>query len=349
MITLFGATGTTGTLIAKVLAREGLTFRLAGRSADRLAALSAQLPGAPGWVVADVNQPDSLASLFKDGTRLLINCAGPFTELGERVVSLAALNGVHYLDTTNELSFRIGAQGYNELARKNGAAVVPACAYEVAPADCMAAQIGQEWHAVEYDSAEVLYRQSGPSSAGTRRSALLSLATSWMSFQNGGWKGEIPGSRAKTFPLPSGDVVAIKIPSCEAVTIPAHLPVRSVNVWMSFPRSARWWGPVLIPLAARLARSILRPLMLKIMVMGAVNELEQAEADSRFEVIVTLLRGQDGRSLTLKGRRPYHLTAEIVVYTAQKMLEPSFNVSGVLAPSQVVDPRAFLEWISSLS
>ncbi len=151
MITLFGATGTTGTLIAKVLAREGLAFRLAGRSPDRLAALSAQLPGAPGWVVADVMQPDTLASLFKDGTRLLINCAGPFTDLGERVVSLAALNGVHYLDTTNELSFRIRAQGYNELARKNGAAVVPACAFEVAPADCMAAQIGQEWGAAEYD------------------------------------------------------------------------------------------------------------------------------------------------------------------------------------------------------
>ncbi len=89
--------------------------------------------------------------------------------------------------------------------------------------------------------------------------------------------------------------------------------------------------------------------MLRIAVLGAVNELEQAEADSRFEVMVTLLRGQDGHSLTLKGRRPYHLTAEIVVYTAQKMLEPSFNASGVLAPSQVVDPRAFLEWISSLA
>ena len=136
-ITLFGATGYTGQLVAQALARAGLPFRIAGRSASKLARLSAALPGQPEWLTADAAKSSSLAALFQD-TRLLINCAGPFTDLGERVISQAALGGVHYLDITNELGYVFRARGYNDLAQKTGAALVPACGFEVALADCAA-------------------------------------------------------------------------------------------------------------------------------------------------------------------------------------------------------------------
>jgi len=98
-LTLFGATGYTGQLIAHALDRRGLAFRLAGRSAERLAALSWSLESHPPTLVADVHSPNSLPALF-DHTRLLINCAGPFTDLGEPVVALAAEHGVHLLMET---------------------------------------------------------------------------------------------------------------------------------------------------------------------------------------------------------------------------------------------------------
>ena len=102
MITLFGATGYTGRLVARALARieipgQGLVddqVRLAGRSPEKLARLAGSLPGSPAWLVADATRPATLPPLFQD-SRVLVNCAGPFTDLGEPVVAQAALNGVH--------------------------------------------------------------------------------------------------------------------------------------------------------------------------------------------------------------------------------------------------------------
>src|SRR5512133_3230355 len=141
-ITLFGATGYTGQLIARALSRAGLEFRIAGRSAEKLKALSESLPGEPAWLVADATQTASLPPLFQN-TRLLINCAGPFTDLGERVIAQAAMSGVHYLDTTNELGYVFRARTYSQMGKRTGAALVPACGFEVALADC-AAQIAGE-------------------------------------------------------------------------------------------------------------------------------------------------------------------------------------------------------------
>ena len=53
LITLFGATGYTGQLVAAALSREGLPYRIAGRSAEKLSRLSAALPNHPQWSTAD--------------------------------------------------------------------------------------------------------------------------------------------------------------------------------------------------------------------------------------------------------------------------------------------------------
>src|SRR5690606_22083982 len=104
MITIFGATGYTGQKIAAELARAALPFRIAGRSMEKLEELARSLPLAnpPAILVADAAQPKTILPLLQD-TRVFINCAGPYTDLGERVLAQAAMSGVHYLDMTNEL------------------------------------------------------------------------------------------------------------------------------------------------------------------------------------------------------------------------------------------------------
>lgn len=187
VITLFGATGYTGRLTARALDRLGLPFRLAGRSPAKLAHLSKSLASCPPWLTADATQPNTLPSLCRD-TRLLINCVGPFTDLGEPVLAQAALSGVHYLDTSNELAFVHHAHSYNIPARHSGAAIVPACGFEVALADCAAAILGQNAAAAAFDEASVVYDLHGKgSSLATRQSALRSLATSWLAYRGGRW------------------------------------------------------------------------------------------------------------------------------------------------------------------
>jgi short subunit dehydrogenase-like uncharacterized protein len=352
MITLFGATGYTGQKIAAVLARQGLPFRIAGRSASRLEELarSLNMPEPPAIVTADATVPDTLTALLHD-TRVLINCAGPYTDLGERVLQQAAMGGVHYLDCTNELGYRFRVRSYHEMARRNKAAVVPACGFEVALADCAAALAARPLLTSAptrpLDTLDVVYTLQGMgASSGTRRSAIRSLATSWITFRNGGWEGAIPGGKVRQFtvPMPDGSLKsqhALLFPSCEAVTVPAHMPVRAVNSWMSTTPGARYWAPVLVPLFARLARSIIGPLLVKL-AGGGLRDAQDQRIGDRFAITVTAARDRQSNALALMGSDVYGVTAEIIAYYARAMLQPGYDRAGVLAPAQAVDPSALL-------
>jgi short subunit dehydrogenase-like uncharacterized protein len=344
MITLFGATGYTGQLIAHTLDREGLPYRIAGRSAEKLAALSGELPAHPATIVADAARPSTLPALFA-GSQMLINCAGPFTDLGEKVVAQAAMTGTHYLDTTNELGFVFRARTYHEMAQRTGAAIVPACGFEVAFADCLAALLGNAMVDADspqlLDAVEIFYKLDGMgSSAGTRRSAVRSLATSWIAYRDGEWKGQIPGGKVRKLDLPDGFAYGLLFPSSESVTVPAHVAVRRVDTWMGTSPFARLWAPVGVPLLARLSRSILRGLILNIAARGALEP--GVEIQSPFTVNVQARLGSQVRWMQLTGYNPYDLTAKIAAYAAREFTRSDYAKSGNLAPSQAFDPAAFL-------
>lgn len=342
MITLFGATGYTGRLVAQVLARLELSFRLAGRSAEKLARLADSLPVSPSWLVADATQAETLSALCQD-TRVLINCVGPFTDLGESVVAQAALSGVHYLDTTNELGYVYRMQGYDALARRSGAAIVPSCGFEVALADCAAAVLAQGT-TVPLDEISVVYALSGKgTSFGTRRSAVRALATSWLGYRKGRWGRAIPCRETRRAQLPDGPQPVLAFPSSETVTVPSHVPVRQVTTWMTVSRSALFWAPVLVPAFAWLARGPVGWLTQALISRIAPPPETGMRSQAPFSVKVQLRRGEISQALTLTGQGIYDLTAAIIAYAAGQLVQPGYERAGVLAPAIALDPHALLD------
>lgn len=356
MITVFGATGFTGRLVAQALVRAELPFRIAGRSAEKLASLSADLPNRPPWLVADAAQSTTLPALFQD-TSLLINLAGPFTDLGEKVIAQAAMRGVHYLDVTNELGYVFRARTYAEMANRNGAALVPACGFEVALADCAAHLVGSRLLSgrpkAPLDEVNIVYDLKGQgASAGTRRSAVRSLGTSWIAYRDGAWTGQIPGGRVRPFTWLGQTHHALNFPSSESVTVPAHLATRRVDVWMANIRGARFWGPIGIPLFARLSRRVLRRLFLGLASIGALPTFGALDADrhgeAAFTIYVDACRGEKQASMILQGKNPYALTAEIVAYAARRLTDLAFrgqqHRSGLLSPSQALGAQDLIDY-----
>jgi short subunit dehydrogenase-like uncharacterized protein len=352
MITLFGATGYTGRLIARALARRQLPFRLAGRSPEKLARLSESLPEKPAWQAADATRPETLAALYR-GTRLLINCVGPFTDLGERVAAHAALTGVRYLDTTNELGYVYRLRSYERLARRSGAALVPACGFEVTLADCAAALLGRSLRPADghdgagqarLDEIQITYALKGRgTSLATRRSAIRALATSWIGYAGGEWVGLAPGSRTRRVQMPGGSRAALSFPSSEIVTIPSHLLVGAVTTWMTISRLAVWWAPTFLPLGARLAGGPAGALMLALISHVALPPQSGLRSEAPFTLQVEASRNHERQVVTLAGHGVYDLTAEIVAYAAEQMLQPGYSQAGVLAPAAALDPQALLD------
>ncbi|MFF2085104.1 saccharopine dehydrogenase family protein [Nocardia sp. NPDC058176] len=140
-LTLFGATGFVGKLTAEYLltaAPEGARIALAGRSADKLAAVRAELgPAAANWelVVADSTDQASLVALA-ERTKVVVTTVGPYLRYGLPLLGACAAAGTHYADLTGEPLFIHDAiEQFEQTAVGSGAKIVNSCGYDSIPSD----------------------------------------------------------------------------------------------------------------------------------------------------------------------------------------------------------------------
>lgn len=140
-LTLFGATGFVGRLVAEHLAHAapaGLRIGLAGRSRERLAAVRDELgPAAAAWplVVADSGDGESLRALATR-SRVVVTTVGPYQRHGLPLASACAEAGTDYADLTGEVLFvRELIERCHEPARASGARIVVSCGFDSVPSD----------------------------------------------------------------------------------------------------------------------------------------------------------------------------------------------------------------------
>ena len=140
-VVLFGATGYVGRLTAEHLAAAappGARIGLAGRSADRLAAVRDGLgPAAAGWplLVADAADPASLARMA-ERTAVVATTVGPYARHGLELVLACARAGTDCADLTGEVPFvRRSIDAAHDVAEATGARVVHGCGFDAVPSD----------------------------------------------------------------------------------------------------------------------------------------------------------------------------------------------------------------------
>lgn len=140
-LTLFGATGFVGRLVAEHLvgaAPDGLRVGLAGRSPERLGHLRNALgPGAAAWplIVADSADEESLHVLAAR-SRVVVTTVGPYQRHGLSLASACAHAGTHYADLTGEVLFvRELIERCHDVARQSGARIVVSCGFDSVPSD----------------------------------------------------------------------------------------------------------------------------------------------------------------------------------------------------------------------
>ncbi|HLS13250.1 MAG TPA: saccharopine dehydrogenase NADP-binding domain-containing protein [Beutenbergiaceae bacterium] len=152
-VTVFGASGFVGRLIARHLARHappGLRIALAGRNPERVESVRASLgPAARNWPVLTVDAQDSVAlAQMARRSAVVVTTVGPYLRQGLRLIDACARAGTDYIDLTGDTLFiRESIERAHQLARRSGARIVHACGFDSIPSDLGVHLLHRQAHA----------------------------------------------------------------------------------------------------------------------------------------------------------------------------------------------------------
>ena len=178
-VVLLGATGFTGALTARQLARhadEGTRWAIAGRNRGKLEALRESLGVDVPLLHADVTDEGSLRDLAAS-TRVVTTTVGPYVRYGAPLVAACAREGTDYTDLTGEPEFvdRMFVDHHAE-AQRTGARLVHACGFDSIPHDLGVLFTVQQLPEGVPLSVRGFVRASGAASGGTFHSAMTAFS-----------------------------------------------------------------------------------------------------------------------------------------------------------------------------
>lgn len=346
-IAVYGASGFTGRLTVAEVHRRGFTPVLAGRNEDRLRKAAAEA----GVIDAEVRPAalDDAAALVDalSDCDAVINCAGPFTELGAYVIRAAIAAGVPYVDTTGEQHYiRRVLEEFGEAAARAGVTVVPAMADDGGPGDMIAHLAAVR---LGVDPAEVviadLRSAEGVASRGTVRTMAAVFAEGPLEYAAGAWH-PVADSGMQT-PLVVRHAEEHADEQAEE-HVEEEVPVSL----FALP------GVVTVPRHVRdgRVRSVIRTEVAALMssftsdMIDSVPEVP-SEEDRRADrwLMLAEATAPDGRRAGgwVTGTDAYGSTAAIATEAARRLVSDGAP-AGTLTPAQAFDPADFLDQLAAV-
>eukprot|EP01064_Diplonema_japonicum_P025797 TRINITY_DN37224_c0_g1_i1.p1 TRINITY_DN37224_c0_g1~~TRINITY_DN37224_c0_g1_i1.p1 ORF type:complete len:399 (+),score=62.77 TRINITY_DN37224_c0_g1_i1:38-1198(+) len=139
-ITVYGATGFTGGLVAKYLSQHheiqkgNITWAVAGRNKHNLQKLAASLGERVAAVLADSSDLSALEDMAAN-TDVVINCAGPFALAGPNLIEACITKATHYVDVTGEITWVRKMMTIPRPTESIRSVICPMAGFDSTPAD----------------------------------------------------------------------------------------------------------------------------------------------------------------------------------------------------------------------
>ncbi|CAJ1962971.1 unnamed protein product [Cylindrotheca closterium] len=193
-ITVYGATSFVAKHVIRYLVEaaaqkdhppKSFVVALGGRSKTKLEALQKKFAAgneaatkmfAPIVFVADGNDLEGLKKIAQK-SKVVLNCAGPYSKYSSNVVAACAEHGADYVDFTGETNWVAEMRlKYSAMAKKSGARIVSLCGYDSIPSDlalfaAVQALRGKAPNA-KIESGTIYHQAMGGANGGTIHTAL---------------------------------------------------------------------------------------------------------------------------------------------------------------------------------
>lgn len=231
MLLVYGATGFTGRIVARAVARVGLDAVLAGRREDAVRAVAQPLGLAA--------RAGGLDDIDLDGVSVVLNCAGPFARTQPPLVQRCLRAGAHYLDLAGEVDEHVALQRRDAEARAAGVLLLPGAGYGIVASDCLAALVaGRVGGAPQ--RVEVSLKTQGGVSRGTAEAVLGNLRTPGVQRRSGRLVAARAGAERARVDFGDGDGPTTVVTNPWRADLAASVPAAEEYVTrMAFPAPVR--------------------------------------------------------------------------------------------------------------
>jgi hypothetical protein len=320
-VLVYGAYGHTGRFVVDELLSRGLTPVLSGRNPARLCTMASRFPGLPVRPAA-VDDSHALQSAVS-GTRVVVNCAGPFLDTAVPVAAAAVHAGAHYLDVTAEqAAVQQVYRAHQELGWPVDMAVIPAMAFYGGLPDLLATAAGVGWENIDEITVAYGIDRWWPT-AGTRNTGRRNTAGRLV--VDGGRLVPAPRlapRRDWEFPEPLGRQTVAGNPFSEMITMARHLTTSRISAYLT----------------TAALDDVLNPATPAPRAVG-----QDGRSAQKFAVDVILRRGGQERRISATGRDIYAVTAPLVAEAAGRLIDGHAKVRGAAAPGEAFDAASFLD------
>lgn len=326
---IYGANGYTGRLIAREAAARGLKPTLGGRNRAAIEQLASELdcPACVGSLEDEVLH-NAIAK-----ANVVLNCAGPFSQTADTIVSFCALIGTSYLDITGEIDVIEHVATFDADARAVGASLIPAVGFDVVPTDCLAAMLAARLPGATHLA--LAFTATGTVSPGTAKTVIEGAGTG-KARVDGRLVDVPPLWKTRTVPFPAGPREVTTIPWGDLASAFHSTGIPNIETYVATSARERKQMQRMQRLAPLLKISWVRRLAQwaagRTMKGPNDGELAGGRAEIWCEV-----RDDSGRveTATLTTPNGYRLTALTAVAAAERVLH------GDIAPGFQTPSRAF--------
>ena len=335
---IYGATGYTGRLTARLAVDRGLRPILGGRDGHRVSTLASEL--GLQWRTTPLSDPQSVDGVL-DGVDAVLNMAGPFSKTAEPMVEACLRTRTHYLDITGEIDVFEAVFRRDADAQAAGVVLLPGVGFDVVPSDCLALHVARACPGADHLAIGI--QGLGTASRGTSRTALESLGQLTRIRRDGTIHTAPPGRLTRQFDFGQGNTDCTAVGWGDVSTAYRSTGIPSITVY--FARSgavsamlaaARTLGPLarLWPVEALLSHAIaLRP--------AGPSDAERQRGQAN--LIAEAVAG-DGRKAAARLTTPeaYSLTADAALVIVDKVLSDPIAL-GAWTPAAALGPDFVFE------
>lgn len=313
---LYGASGYTGELVARLAAAQGHRPVLAGRRADPVCSLAEEL-GLERRLLG-LDEPRRLDEALA-GMSLVLHCAGPFSRTSRPMADACLRTRTHYLDITGEVEVFEALAARGAEARGAGVMLLPGCGFEVVPSDCLAVHLKARLPGAR--RLALAYAGFGRISRGTATTAIEGLGRGGL-VRRDGRLAPVPAAwKTRSIDFGEGPRTAITIPLGDLTTAWHSTGIPDIELYFAAPVGLRWLARASRHLAPVLGSAAVRHLLTARARAGARGPDEEERRRGRAFVWGEAEDAEGRRAVSrLATPEGYTLTARAALAVVERVL-----------------------------